>query len=187
VRFWNRGAEKLYGWTAEEVLGQDVNAMLFRDPSAELADVIRAVVTRGRWSGELRQVTREGKEIIVEARWVLLRDYQGHPKAKLVVNTDISARKKLAAQLLRAQRLESIGTLTGGIAHDFNNLLNPILMSVKLLQMDRPGEEQQHLLKILKASAERGAEMVKTLLAMAGGGDRLLETLDLASVIRGMK
>jgi signal transduction histidine kinase len=52
-----------------------------------------------------------------------------------------------------------------GIAHDFNNLLNPILMSVRLLQMNRPEDERQRLLKILQASAERGAEMVKRLLA----------------------
>jgi signal transduction histidine kinase len=55
-----------------------------------------------------------------------------------------------------------------GIAHDFNNLLNPILMSVRLLQMNRPEDERQRLLKILQASAERGAEMVKRLLAETG-------------------
>src|SRR5262249_23163077 len=101
VRFWNRGAEKLYGWTAGEILGQNVNELLFRASSADLAEGTRAVLEQGRWSGELRQLTRDGREIIVEARWVLLRDYQGHPQAKLVVNTDITARKKLEAQLLR--------------------------------------------------------------------------------------
>jgi hypothetical protein len=104
--------------------------------------------------------------------------------AKLVVNTDVTAKKKLEAQLLRAQRLESIGTLTGGIAHDFNNLLNPILMSAKLLKMDRPENEQHHLLKVLQASAERGAEMVKGLLAFAGGADRQRETLNPVSILR---
>src|SRR5262249_25825796 len=135
VRFWNRGAEKLYGWTAAEVLGHDVSELLFPDPRADLAGARRAVLEQGGLSGELRQVARDGTELIVESRWVLLRDDQGHPRAELVVNTDVTARKKLEAQLLRAQRLESIGTLTGGIAHDFNNLLNPILMSVKLLQI----------------------------------------------------
>jgi PAS domain S-box-containing protein len=187
VHFWNRGAEKLYGRTAEEVLGQNVNPLLFRDPSVDLAEVTRAVLEQGGWSGELHQVTRDGREIIIETRWVLLRDSQGHPQAKLAVNTDVTARKHLEAQLLRAQRLESIGTLTGGIAHDFNNLLNPILMSVKLLQMDRPKDEQQHLLKVLQASAERGAETVKRLLAIAGGADRQMETLNLGSVFREVK
>ena len=65
----------------------------------------------------------------------------------------------------KAQRLERIGTSTRDIAHEFNNLLNSIWMSAKLLQMGRPENEQQHLLKVLEASAQRGAEMVKELLA----------------------
>ena len=65
----------------------------------------------------------------------------------------------------KAGRLEHIATLPRDIAHDFNNVLNSILMSAKLLQMGRPEEEQQHLLKVLEASAQRGAEMVKGLLA----------------------
>jgi signal transduction histidine kinase len=64
----------------------------------------------------------------------------------------------------KAQRPERSATLTGDTAHEFNNLLNSILMSAKLLQMGRPQDEQQHLLKVLEASAQRGAEMVKELL-----------------------
>jgi two-component system, cell cycle sensor histidine kinase and response regulator CckA len=187
IRFWNRGAEKLYGWTADEVLGRGVDELLFRDPAADLTEVARAVLEQGGWGGEMRQVARDGSDIIVETRWILLRDYQGHPQSKLVVNTDVTARRKLEAQLLRAQRLESIGTLTGGIAHDFNNLLNPILMSAKLLQSDRPEDERRHLLKILQASAERGATMVKGLLAFAGGADRQTETLNPCAVVREVK
>jgi two-component system cell cycle sensor histidine kinase/response regulator CckA len=187
VQFWNHGAEKLYGWTVDEVLGRDINDLLFRNRRTELAQVNKAVLEQGTWSGELRQVTKEGREITIEARWVLLRDYQGHPHAKLIVNTDITARKKLEAQLLRTQRLESIGTLAGGIAHDFNNLLNPILMSVKLLQMDRAEADRQRLLNVLQASAERGAEMVRGLLTFAGGADRQLEALSPETVIREVK
>jgi len=150
-------------------------------------EVTRNLLEQGGWSGELRQVTRDGREITVEARWVLLRDYQGHPQAKLVVNTDITARKKWEVQLLRAQRLESIGTLAGGIAHDFNNLLNPILMAVRLLQMGMPEADQQRLLKVLQASAERGAEMVKGLLTFAGGADRQLEVMNPRTVIGEVK
>jgi signal transduction histidine kinase len=65
----------------------------------------------------------------------------------------------------KPQRLERIGTLPGDIAHAFNNLLNSILMSAKLLQMRRPEDEQERLLKVLESSARRGAEMVNGLLA----------------------
>ena len=74
----------------------------------------------------------------------------------------------------KAQRLERIGTLTRDIPHEFNNLLNSILMSAKLLQMGRPQDEQQHLLKVLEASAQRGAEMVKGLFAEPFTDERML-------------
>jgi two-component system, cell cycle sensor histidine kinase and response regulator CckA len=72
----------------------------------------------------------------------------------------------LARKDERAQRPERVGTSTRDIAHEFNNVLNSILMSAKLLQVGRPEDEQQHLLKVLVASAQRGAEMVKGLLAV---------------------
>jgi two-component system, cell cycle sensor histidine kinase and response regulator CckA len=70
----------------------------------------------------------------------------------------------LARKDEKAQRPERVGTSTRDIAHEFNNVLNSILMSAKLLRMGRPADEQQHLLKVLEASAQRGAEMVKGLL-----------------------
>ena len=79
--------------------------------------------------GELRQQTKEGKEIIVEGRWTLVRDNDGKPKSILIINTDITEKKMLESQLLRAQRMESIGTLAGGIAHDLNNMLTPMMLS----------------------------------------------------------
>src|SRR6185436_18213592 len=70
---------------------------------------------------------------------------------------------------LRAQRMESIGTLASGIAHDFNNLLSPILMSIQLLQSKLPDDEGQRLLSMLQVSAERGASLVKQVLSFARG------------------
>jgi len=84
---------------------------------------------------------------------------------------EIAERERLQSQLLRTQRLESIGVLASGIAHDFNNLLTPILMSVKLLKEERPEDERLHLLETLQASGERAAEMVQQLLSFAGGLD----------------
>jgi two-component system, cell cycle sensor histidine kinase and response regulator CckA len=81
----------------------------------------------------------------------------------------VTERRRLEAQVLRTQRLESIGVLAGGIAHDFNNLLTPMLMAVKLLREDRPADERTGLLTTLQAGAERGAELVRKLLSFAGG------------------
>ena len=74
-------------------------------------------------------------KIIVESRWTLVRDEKGQPNSILVINTDVTEKKRMEAQFLRAQRMESIGTLAGGIAHDLNNVLSPILMAIDMLQL----------------------------------------------------
>ncbi|HWC77775.1 MAG TPA: ATP-binding protein, partial [Blastocatellia bacterium] len=118
---------------------------------------------------------RNGKDIVVESRWTLVRDDRGEPRSVLVINTDVTDKRKVEAQFLRAQRMESIGTLASGIAHDFNNLLSPILMSIRLLQSRIRDEEGQRLLAMLQASAERGAGLVKQVLSFARGveGERI--------------
>ena len=72
-------------------------------------------------------------------------------RSNQALQQEIQRREELESQLLRTQRLESIGVLTGGIAHDFNNLLTPILMATKLLQEERPDAERQRLLDTLRA------------------------------------
>ncbi len=173
--FWNQSAQALYGWSAAEVLGKKACDLLYRD-AAQLRTAFQTVLQRGEWSGELRQTTRAGKEIIVESRWSLVRDDDGAPKAKLVVSTDVTEKKKVEAQLMRAQRMESIGTLAGGIAHDINNVLTPILMGVDLLRINLPEDQRLSILASLKTSASRGAEMVKQILSFARGveGQRVL-------------
>lgn len=121
ILFWNQGAERLYGWKTEEIVGKNVLQLLYKDISPQLEDAYLRVMNKGEWRGELHQLTREGKVIIVESRWILIRDDNGQPKSILSVNTEITQQKQLEAQLLRSQRLESIGTLAGGIVHDLNN------------------------------------------------------------------
>jgi PAS domain S-box-containing protein len=169
ILYWNRGAERLYGWTAEEVIGKSAVDLLIRVPPAELSAARQALLSRGEWSAEVRHGTKDGREILVETRWTLVRDDQGRPRAKLVVNTDVTEKRRLEGQILQSQRLESIGVLAGGIAHDFNNLLTPMLMSIKLLREDRPADERAGMLSTLQAGAERGAELVRKLLSFAGG------------------
>ncbi|WP_109007031.1 PAS domain S-box protein [Nostoc commune] len=169
ILFWNQGAERLYGWKTEEVIGKNVLQLLYKDISPQLEDAYLRVMNTGEWRGELHQLTREGKVIIVESRWILIRDDNGQPKSILSVNTEITQQKQLEAQLLRSQRLESIGTLAGGIVHDLNNILSPILMSVQLLQKKLPDSQSQQILQTLETNVKRGANLLRQVLSFARG------------------
>ncbi|MEH2398846.1 PAS domain S-box protein [Nostoc sp.] len=169
ILFWNKGAERLYGWKAEEVVGKDVLQLLDKEISPQVEDAYLRVMNTGEWRGELHQLTSEGKVIIVESRWTLIRDDNGQPKSILSVNTQITEQKQLEAQLLRSQRLESIGTLASGIVHDLNNILSPILMSVQLLQKKLPDSQSQQILQTLENNVKRGANLLKQVLSFARG------------------
>src|ERR687885_1168427 len=95
ILFCNKGAERLYGWTAEEAIGKNAMKLLYRDPLYQLEEHYEVLAECGAWHGELRQVTKEGKELIVESRWTLVRDEGGQPKSILSVNTDITEKKQL--------------------------------------------------------------------------------------------
>jgi PAS domain S-box-containing protein len=177
ILFWNRGAERLYGWTPEEAVGHTARELdLWSELNeAQFEEGRKAIYARGEWSGEFRQRTKAGEQITVESRWTLVRSDSGEPRSILVINTDITERRKIEQQLLRAQRMESIGTLAGGIAHDLNNILSPILMSIQMLQMKMEDEVAQQWLQILQSNAERGADMVRQVLSFARGveGERV--------------
>src|SRR6266446_8395888 len=86
VVYWNKSAERVYGWTAAEALGQNVDKLLLKEEEPELLEARKRVLELGEWMGELLQVTKDGKPIIVESRWTLVRDSAGHPKSKLVIS-----------------------------------------------------------------------------------------------------
>jgi len=175
IIYWNRGAERLYGWTAEEVMGTRPGELFSATASATYFEEVEdAIMENGSWTGEEEQVSKSGKKLIVNSRCILLRDEQDKPKSVLVTSTDITDLKKIQSQMLRTQRLESIGTLAGGIAHDLNNSLAPILMVTGLLRMQYPGATE--MIDTVESSAKRGADMVRQLLTFAKGveGERLL-------------
>ncbi|MGV0023645.1 response regulator [Phormidesmis priestleyi] len=173
ILFWNQAAEHLYEWPRSEVLGENATVLLCPTQPTEFSTAVKAVFDQGAWQGEMQKVTRSGKQIMVLSRLTLVRDDAGIPKSILTVDTDITEKKQLEAQFLRAQRLESIGTLASGIAHDLNNILTPILAASQLLPLKFPNADDRthQLLKIVEANARRGADLVKQVLSFARGVD----------------
>lgn len=176
ILFWNKAAEQLYGWKKEEAINKKTRILWQEKQLSQVQEALSTLMKNGSWEGEFYQKTKSGKEIIVESRWTLVHEFSKKTQTILVVNTDITQKKLLEAQFLRAQRLESIGTLASGIAHDLNNVLAPILMTAQLLEAQVNDERSRRLLPILIANAKRGANLVKQVLSFTRGleGDRTI-------------
>lgn len=176
IIYWNKSAERLYGWSADEVHLRTADELLYDKAPAELLEARDGMMGKGEWTGELEQVTRGGDRLVVESRWTLVRGANGRPKYQMAINTDVTAKKRLERQLGRIQRMESIATLAAGLAHDLNNVLTPIVMTVHLLRHKWPGELDRGLLQTLESNASRGAKMVEEVMSLSRGveGERVL-------------
>jgi PAS domain S-box-containing protein len=174
IVYWNKSAERLYGWAARDIFGEKSLDILSKGENT-FTEAKRIVLQKGEWSGELVCHAKDGHEVIVDARWTLVRDHHGVPKSILSINTDITEKQKLQQQLFRAQRLESIGTLAGGIAHDLNNILTPLMMSANMLKEKITDAEMRELVQSLETNVQRGADMVKQVLTFGRGtaGERV--------------
>ena len=167
--YWNRSAERIYGWPAAEALGRNANEVFRQNPCPTLDEARQLVAERGEWMGELHHRTKTGEELVIQSRWTLVPASAGRPKSLLLINTDITDKKNSETQFLRAQRMESIGTLAGGIAHDLNNMLVPILMASQLLRMKIYDTDGKKWLDTLEASTQRSAGLIRQVLAFARG------------------
>ena len=186
ILYWNKGAERMFGWTPQESVGQNVSALLFRRNDKRPLEALKQLIRSEEWQGELNKVGKDGQNLIVESHWTLLRDETDQPKSILVIDTDITEKKRIEADLLRTQRMESIGALAGGIAHDLNNVLAPILMVGHLIRDELASEESRQMLDTATASAGRGAEMVKQILTFARGVSGELKVLQVKHVVNEM-
>lgn len=169
IIYWNAGAERLLGWPAAEALGKTVEDLMEPAFLGPIQAAREETIQCGQWSGELRMQNRNREPLVVESRQTLIRDEAGRPKARLCINSDVTERKQLEQQFLRAQRMENLGLLAAGIAHDLNNMLAPILLAAPMLREYVMDEPPLRLLDTLEKSAERGSMLVRQILGFAHG------------------
>ncbi|WP_445638226.1 histidine kinase [Nostoc sp. DSM 114161] len=184
IQFWNKGAEHLYGWIAQEALGKNSNQLLYRKQNfCQLKNIQKTLAESGSWQGELHQVTKQGQEMIVASRWTLVNDEAGQAKSIFIVNSDITEKKQIEAQFFRAQRIESLGTLASGIAHDLNNALTPIMMTMQLIEAKLCDDKSHQWLGIMETNVKRIADLVKQVLWFSRGSVGNFKTLQVQDLI----
>jgi two-component system cell cycle sensor histidine kinase/response regulator CckA len=182
ILFWNAAASRIYGWSHDEVIGRSKRELLYSDPAPfDLAQ--QATLRDGHWSGELIHVNRSGVELVVESSWTLMKGQRGQPDSIFSVNTDITEKRRGESRALRAQRMESLGTLASGIAHDLNNVLTPILMAVQLLAPGETDPRRREILQSTELAVKRGADMIRQVLSFASGATIRRVPVDLSELL----
>src|SRR6185295_19129954 len=101
ITYWNKGAERMYGLSSEQA--EAGLAAAVAPDAVKTQKAWASVLESGQWDGTLTQTTREGREIIVESHWTLLRRPDGKPRAVLIVGSDVTAARLMESQLLRTQ------------------------------------------------------------------------------------
>jgi PAS domain S-box-containing protein len=136
--YWNSGAEALYGWRREEVLGKSIHQVLQTRFPKGLSDLESTLAQTGKWNGNLTQSTRDGREVTVACRKAL----KAGGNAVLEINRDITAQLRAEDALRKAERLAAMGRVAGIIAHEINNPLESITNTFYLLR-DHPSLDDE--------------------------------------------
>ena len=172
ILYSNRQAEKMFGWSREELFGKAVEELMPLEARAGhpkfRAEYLKSRDQRRMGAGRpnLRATRRDGKSFPVEISLASMGE--SDDRSIIVVVRDISDRTSLQAQLFQAQKMEAIGNLTGGLAHDFNNYLAIVLGNLDLIR-DRVANDETtgRLLDVALRGVERAAELTRSLLAFS--------------------
>jgi len=213
IRFWSEGCARLYGWTAEEAVGQTVGRLLRTSYPLPFAEIDAAAERDGEWNGDLRHVTRDGRELVVTAHLVLRRSADGDAPMLLEALTDVTAQRHAEAALAelnrhleervreavrereaaqerakRAQHMQALGQIAGGVAHEFNNILQAVQGGATLIKSRAADPASvRKFADIVLQSSGRGAVITDRLLAFAGRGSFHAETIESAAMLDAMR
>jgi two-component system cell cycle sensor histidine kinase/response regulator CckA len=185
VIFWNKFAEILYGWTAEEAVGQAIQDLT---PSPFLrehgAEIIERASAGGVWTGEFLVQGKSGKAFPALLTTSPVRDERGRVLGFVTVSIDLTERRTLEEQFRQSQKMDAVGRLAGGIAHDFNNLLTVIRLNTEIIMEGfDPTDPRSDDVKQIRSAAERASALTRQLLAFSRKQILQPRVLDMNSVV----
>jgi PAS domain S-box-containing protein len=190
LRFWNQGAQRLYGWSTDEVLGKTMEGLMYRDPHVLHNAMQQTLAGGGDWSGEMEQLARDGSTMVVEARWTVVRDEQGQVNGVLGINTDIRERRRAREEILqlnasleervqqRTAQLEfankELQAFSYSVSHDLRSPLSAVDGFSDLLERalekspdDLLSKSSRHYLSRIRAGVTQMGELIDALLTLA--------------------
>jgi PAS domain S-box-containing protein len=188
VTSWNRGAQKLFGYSSEEMIGQSIRRLIPAEREREEDQILERILRDETVDHfDTTRLTKSGSTIHVSLTVSPIKDARGKVIGASKIARDITQRKMLEDQLHQSQKLEAVGQLTGGIAHDFNNLLGVIIGNLDLLErlVSEQPEVLRHVRKAQRASV-RGADLTRRLLTFASSEELLSEPTQLDQSIVNM-
>ena len=172
IEYVNTAFTQTSGYSKEEVIGKKPSVLKSGHTTNDVYGNLWKTITAGKeWSGEFHNRKKDGSLYWESVIIAPVKNDEGTIINFIAVKDEITERKGLQSQLLRAQRLESIGTLAGGIAHDLNNILGPILLSIQVLRMKLNDASMQNLIDTIESASIRGKNIVAQVLAFARGSD----------------
>ncbi|MFZ0758835.1 MAG: PAS domain S-box protein [Candidatus Sulfotelmatobacter sp.] len=186
ITSWNKGAERIYGYTPEEVVGKHISLLTLSDRPDEIPEILEKI-TRGESIEHYESVrlAKDGRRLDVSISVSPIRNAAGDIVGASAIARDITAQKRAEGQLRQSQKMEAIGRLAGGVAHDFNNVLGIINACAEFLR-DRidPGAEPSLYVENIKKAIERGRSLTRQLLAFSRTSAIQPRVLDLNERLR---
>ena len=182
ITYWNRGAQELYGWTAEDAIGKNSLQLLQTVFPAPVDDIRAELLRTGRWEGELKKTRADGSQVVVASRWSLRRDEQARAVAIMETNNDITERKRREQEIQglnvelakRSAALEAINkeleAFAYSISHDLRAPLRHMSGFTELLQKKAAAvldEKSNRYIAMILDSAKRMGDLIDDLLAFS--------------------
>jgi len=184
VTHWNKGAEHIYGYTAQEMIGKPISILAPKERADEIKEILEKIRRGERVEYfESVRVTKDKRNLYMSISVSPVHDADGKVVGASTIARNITAQKKIEDQLRQSQKMEAVGRLAGGLSHDFNNLLGIVTACSELLR-HRVGAESLEYLDNIREASKRGASLTRQLLTFSRRQPLQIQLLDLNERLR---